>query len=55
MTTMSLEMTGKALLFATIGMRKREHHRDFHQVSDDLTLTEAANILNRQIVVEDNR
>ena len=55
MTTMSLEMTGKALLFATIGMRKREHHRDFHQVADDLTLTEAANILNRQIVVEDNR
>jgi hypothetical protein len=55
MTTMSVEMTGKALLFATIGMRKRENHRDFHQVSGDLTLTEAADILNREIVVADNR
>ena len=53
MTTMNLEITGKALLFATIDMRKRENHRDFHQVSDDLTLTQAADILNRYI--SDNR
>jgi len=55
MTTMSLEMTGKALLFKSIGVQKRENRRDFHQVSDDLTLTEAADILNRHIVVADNR
>ena len=55
MTTLSLEMTGKALLFANIGVQKRENHRDFHQVSDDLTLTQAADILNRPIVVANNR
>jgi hypothetical protein len=55
MTTLSLEMTGKALLFASIGVQKRENHRDFHQVSDDLTLTQAADILNGHIVVADNR
>jgi hypothetical protein len=53
MTTMNLEMTGKALLFARIGVQKKENHRDFHQVSDDLTLTQAADILNRYI--SDNR
>jgi hypothetical protein len=52
-TTMSVEMTGKALLFKSIGVQKRESRRDFHQVSDDLTLTQAADILRRQIT--DNR
>jgi len=55
MTTMSLEMTGKALLFKSIGVQKRESRLDFHQVSDDLTLTQAADMLNRHIVVADNR
>ena len=55
MTTMSLAMTGKALLFKSIGVQRRENRRDFHQVSDDLTLTQAAEILNRHIVVADNR
>jgi len=55
LTTLSLEMTGKALLFATIGQQKRENNRDFQRVSDDLTLTQAADILNRPIVVADNR
>jgi hypothetical protein len=55
MTTLSLEMTGKALLFKSIAVQKRESRRDFHQVSDDLTLTQAADILNRHIVIADNR
>ena len=55
MTTLSLQMTGKALLFASIGVQKKENHRDFHRVSDDLTLSEAAGILNSQMVVADNR
>jgi hypothetical protein len=55
MTALSLEMTGKALVFANIGVQKRENHRDFHRVPDDLTLTQAEEILNRKIVVADNR
>jgi len=55
MTTLNLEMTGKALLFATIGVQKKENHRDFHRVPDELTLMQAADILNRPIVVADNR
>jgi hypothetical protein len=51
---MSVEITGKALLFATIGMRKRETHGDFYQVSDDLILVEAADMLKRQRVVADS-
>ncbi len=55
MTTLSLEMTGKALLFTSISVQKKENHQDFHRVSDDLTLTQAEDILNRSIVVADNR
>ena len=47
MTTMTVEMTGKAFFFKSIGVQKRENRRDFHQVSNDLTLTQAANILSR--------
>jgi hypothetical protein len=55
MTTLSLEMTGRALLFASIGVQKKENRQDFHRVPDDLTLTQAADILNRSLVVADNR
>jgi hypothetical protein len=55
MTTMSVEMSGKALLFKNIGVQKMEKRWRFQQVSDDLTLTQAADILNRHIVVADNR
>jgi hypothetical protein len=55
MTAMSVDMTGKALLFKSIGVQKRENRRDFYQVSDDLTLTQAADILNRHISLADNR
>jgi len=53
LTNMNVEITGKALLFATIGMRKKETHGDYHQVPDDLTLSKAADILNRKLVVAD--
>jgi hypothetical protein len=55
MTTINVEITGKALLFANIGMRKRETHVDFHRVSDDLTLSEAADMLNSHVVLADGR
>lgn len=54
MTSLSVEMTGKALMFATIGVQKKENHRDFHRVSDDLTLMQAADILDRAEVVANN-
>ncbi len=55
MTTLSVEMTGKALLFKSIGVQKTENRREFQQVSDDLTLAQAADILNGHIAVADNR
>ena len=55
MTALNVDMKGKALLFKTIGVQEIENHSDFHRVPDDLTLAEAADILNRQIVVADNR
>ena len=55
MTVLGVDMNGKALLFKTIGMQETENHSDFHRVTDDLTLAEAAGILNRRIVLADNR
>ncbi len=55
MTSLSLEITGKALVFATIGVQKKENHRDFHRVPDDLTLVQADDMLNRTEVVANNR
>jgi hypothetical protein len=48
-------MKGKALLFKTIGVQETENHSDFQRVPDDLTLAEAAGMLDRQVVVADNR
>lgn len=55
MTALKVNMKGKALLFKTIGVQETENHSDFHRLPDDLTLAEAAGILNRQIVVANNR
>jgi len=55
MTSLSVDMKGKALLFKTIGAQETENHSDFHRVPDDLTLAEAAGILNQRIVLADNR
>jgi hypothetical protein len=55
MTIQCVDMKGKALLFKTIGVKETENHSDFNRVPDDLTLAEAAAILNKQIVVADNR
>ena len=45
----------EALLFKTIDVQQAESHSDFHGVADDLTVAEAASILNGQTVVADNR
>jgi hypothetical protein len=55
MTLLVVDMKGKALLFKTIGVQEMEKHSDFHRVPDDLTLAEAAGILNRETVEADNR
>jgi hypothetical protein len=55
MTIMSLAITGKALLFKSIGVQKTENRQGFQQVSDDLTLTQAGDILNGRTAVADNR
>lgn len=51
MTVMSVDMKGKAILFKTISVQETEKRSDFHQVPDDLTFVQAADMLNRQIVV----
>ncbi|MGC2195940.1 MAG: hypothetical protein WA628_14780 [Terriglobales bacterium] len=55
MTVLIVDMKGKALLFKTIDVQETENHSDFRRVPDDLTLAEATNILNGQIVDADNR
>jgi hypothetical protein len=55
MTVLSVDMKGKALLLKTIGAHETENHSNFHRVPDVLTLAEATDMLNRQIVVADSR
>ncbi len=55
MTVLVVDMKGRALLFKTIDVQQAENHSDFHRVPDDLTLAEAASILDGQTAVVDNR
>jgi hypothetical protein len=55
MTVLGVDMNGKALLFKTIGVQETENHSDFHRVPDDITLAEATDILNGEIVEAGNR
>ncbi|MGA8343907.1 MAG: hypothetical protein WB781_18385 [Candidatus Sulfotelmatobacter sp.] len=55
MTVLVVDMKGKVLLFKTINVQETENHSDFHRVPDDLTLAQAADILNKQIVMASNR
>jgi hypothetical protein len=54
-TTMEVNMRGKALLFKTICVQQKELHRDFERVSDDLTLSDAAALLLKQSLVAEKR
>jgi hypothetical protein len=53
MIVLDVDMKGKALLFKTVGAHETENHSDFHRVPDNLTLAEAVDMLNRQIVEPD--
>jgi hypothetical protein len=55
MTVLGVDMNGEALLFKAIGVQETESHSEFHRVPDDLTLAEATDILNGEIVEADNR
>jgi hypothetical protein len=55
MTALDVDMKGKVLLLKTINVQETENHSDFHRVPDDLTLAQAADILNKQIVMASNR
>jgi len=48
MTILCVDMKGNALLFKTIEVQETENHSDFNRVPDDLTLAEAARILNNR-------
>jgi hypothetical protein len=45
LTFLKVQMNGKALFFKTIGVQQNYSRKDFRQVSDDLTLSQAADIL----------
>ena len=50
-TRMEVNMRGKALFFKTIAVEEKEYRSDFRIVPEGLTLAEAADILNKQVVV----
>lgn len=45
LTTMNVQMNGKALFFKTIAVREKETDTNFHQVPDDMTLQQALELL----------
>ena len=51
LTEMTVNMRGKALLFKSITVQQKELHSNFERVPDDLTPSDAANLLLRQTIV----
>jgi hypothetical protein len=43
-------VNGKSLFFKTIGVQETKNHSGFSRVPNDLTLAEAAGLLNKQII-----
>ena len=54
-TSMEVDMKGKALLFKTIAIQQKEYRSDFRVVPESLTLAEAANMLSREVLVAANQ
>ncbi len=50
LTLLNVNMKGKALFFKTIGVQQKLRRTDFHQVADDLTLAQAADLLHQAVV-----
>jgi hypothetical protein len=55
LTEMTVNMRGKALLFKTISVQQKELHSNFERVPDDLSVSDAANLLLRQTIVASKR
>jgi hypothetical protein len=55
LTVMEVDVKGKALFFKTIAVQEKEYRSDFHRVPEGLTLTEAADMLTKQVIVAANR
>ncbi len=47
-TTMKVNMTGKALFFKTINMQEKEVLSDFHRIPDNLSLKQAVDMLEKE-------
>jgi Skp family chaperone for outer membrane proteins len=54
MTHMVVNMHGKALMFKSISVQQSEVHSEFQQVPDELTLSDAANMLLQQTFVAES-
>jgi hypothetical protein len=54
LTLLDVDMKGKVLFFKTISVQQKARRSDFHQISDDLTVGEAANLLRKQRVVRES-
>ena len=52
LTLLNVEMRGKALFFKTISVEEKLQRSSFHRVPDDLTLAQAAEILQKQFRAE---
>ncbi|PYX70619.1 MAG: hypothetical protein DMG72_18465 [Acidobacteria bacterium] len=55
LTVMEVDMKGKALFFKTIAVQEKEHRSDFRTVPDSLTLSEAADMLTKQVIAAANQ
>jgi hypothetical protein len=55
LTFMEVDMKGKALFFKTIAVQEKEYRSDFRTVPDGLTLSEAADMLTKEVTVAANQ
>ena len=54
LTGMEVDMKGKALLLKTIAVQQKEYRRNFRKLPDDLSVAEAANVLNGRVTLAAN-
>jgi hypothetical protein len=55
LTRMEIDMQGKALFFKTIAVQEKQYRSNFRRVADDVSLSEAANMLIHHVMVAANR
>ena len=55
MTEMTVNMSGKALLFKTISVQQKELHSNFERVPGDLTISDAATLLLKESLIAAGR